>query len=210
MSLNLRWQESWNILIFFRSKSVSSKNWKKMILTGVWNSLKLWWNNKYIIPNFVYRIVFIDEAIFRIDWEVNRQNCPYWSDEYPSWTRETHTQYHTRINVWPGNLNDTLLDPYIIDGNVTADKFFTMFRNQIIPAIRPKVGDNFEHTSMVKQHHIMGDKCPNIWSSCLMNPARKIWDRLTVPHLNIFCGVTWKVECSWPTSEILIKCDEEF
>ncbi|EZA51525.1 hypothetical protein X777_09814 [Ooceraea biroi] len=53
-------------------------------------------------PNFLYQIVFTDEASFTLTGEVNNQNFRLWSDENPNWMRETHTQYPQKVNVWCG------------------------------------------------------------------------------------------------------------
>ncbi|EZA51570.1 hypothetical protein X777_09737 [Ooceraea biroi] len=43
-------------------------------------------------PNFLYKIVFTDEATFTLTGEVN-QNFRLWSDENPNWLREINTHY---------------------------------------------------------------------------------------------------------------------
>ena len=60
---------------------------------------------------------------------------------------ESHTQYPQKINVWAGILNDTLIGPFFIDGNLNALAYEELLRNQIVPRIREITGDNF----------------PNIW-----------------------------------------------
>lgn len=74
--------------------------------------------------------------------EVNRHNCRYWSDSNPHWISES-TQYPQKLNVWAGLLNDTLIGPFFIDGDLTAVKYEAMLRDQIVPRIREVSGDNF-------------------------------------------------------------------
>lgn len=95
-------------------------------------------------PNFLYNIVFSDEATFQLNGEVNRHNCRYWSDTNPFWMLESHTQYPQKVNVWAGILNDTLIGPFFIEGNLTAARYEELLRNEIVPRIREVAGDNFD------------------------------------------------------------------
>ncbi|KYN17352.1 hypothetical protein ALC57_10328, partial [Trachymyrmex cornetzi] len=67
-------------------------------------------------------------------------------DNNSHWMLEDHTQYPQKLNVWAGMLNNTLIDPFFIDGNLNSAKYEDMLRNEIVPAIRRIVGDNFAHT----------------------------------------------------------------
>ena len=58
---------------------------------------------------------------------------------------ESHTQYPQKINVWAGILNDTLIGPFFIDGNLNARAYEELLRNQIVPRIREITGDNFQN-----------------------------------------------------------------
>jgi len=89
-------------------------------------------------PNFLSNIVFSDEATFQINGNVNRHNCRFWSDANPHWTQ--------KLNVWAGILNNAVIGPFFIDGNLTAAKYEDMLRHEIVPAIQAIVGDNFEDT----------------------------------------------------------------
>lgn len=97
-------------------------------------------------PNFPSNIVFSDEATFQLDSSVNRQNCRYWAVENPHWAREAKSQYPQKLNVWAGILNNRIIGPFFIDGNLNAEKYETMLRNQIVPAIREIAGEDFNNT----------------------------------------------------------------
>ena len=58
---------------------------------------------------------------------------------------ESHTQYPQKINVCAGILNDTLIGPFFIDGNLNARAYEELLRNQIVPRIREITGDNFQN-----------------------------------------------------------------
>lgn len=96
--------------------------------------------------NFFYNIVFSDECTFTLNSEVNRHNYRYWSDTNPRWMQEFRIQYPQKVNVWAGILNNSIVGPFFIDGDLNAAKYLDMLRNQIIPRIREIAGDNFEQT----------------------------------------------------------------
>jgi len=89
-------------------------------------------------------IVFSDEATFELTGNVNRHNCRYWSDVNPHWKRDNHTQYPQKLNVWAGILNDRPVGPFFIEGNLTAQVYTVMLREQIVPAIRDIAGGNMD------------------------------------------------------------------
>ena len=80
-------------------------------------------------PLFLYNTVFSDGATFTLKGENNRQNCRYWSDTNSDWMLESHIQYPKKINVWAGILNDTLMGPFFIDGNLNARAYEQLLRN---------------------------------------------------------------------------------
>jgi len=95
-------------------------------------------------PTF-FSIVFSAEAAFELNGSVNRHNCRFWFDNNLHWMLEAHTQNSQKLNDWADMLNNTLIDPFFIDGNLNAAKYKDMLRNEL-PAIRRIVGDNFAHT----------------------------------------------------------------
>lgn len=97
--------------------------------------------------NFLNRILFSDEATFELTGNVNRHNFRFWSDNNPRWMSDTRsTQYPQKLNVWAGIINNRIVGPFFIDGNLTAVKYEDMLRNRIIPAIQAIVGDDFHQT----------------------------------------------------------------
>ncbi|XP_024869057.1 uncharacterized protein LOC112452865, partial [Temnothorax curvispinosus] len=89
---------------------------------------------------FLDNIIFSDEASFELNGTVNRQNCRYWSDENPHWMRDLHTQYPQKLNVWAGFCERGIIGPFFIEGNLNANTYLQLLRNQIVPAI-----DNLFH-----------------------------------------------------------------
>ncbi|XP_032670957.1 uncharacterized protein LOC116844012 isoform X1 [Odontomachus brunneus] len=74
--------------------------------------------------NLLNRILFSDEATFELNGNVNRHNFRFWSDNNPRWMSDTrNTQYPEKLNVWAGIINNRIVGPFFIDGNLTAVKW---------------------------------------------------------------------------------------
>lgn len=56
---------------------------------------------------------------------------------------KSHIQYPQKLNIWAGILNDVLIGPFFIDGDLTAEKYEVMLRDQILPTIRQVASENF-------------------------------------------------------------------
>lgn len=97
-------------------------------------------------PQFLRNIVFSDEATFQLNGDVNRHNCRYWSDTNPHWIEENHTQYPQKLNVWAGIVDDAIIGPFFINGNLNAQTYEQLLRTEIVPAIRALKGDDFIDT----------------------------------------------------------------
>ncbi|EFN69413.1 hypothetical protein EAG_15649, partial [Camponotus floridanus] len=77
--------------------------------------------------NLHKKIVFSDEATFEITGSVNKHNCRYWS-ENPLWIHEKHTQHRDKVNVWAGIINNQIIGPFFIDGNLNGLMYEEMLR----------------------------------------------------------------------------------
>jgi len=99
-------------------------------------------------PNFHFNIVLSDEATFELNDTLNRHNCRYWDNVNPYWKREDNTQYSVKLNVWAGILNDQIIGPFFIEGNLHSEKYEDMLHKflKIVPRIMEITGQNFEHT----------------------------------------------------------------
>lgn len=94
---------------------------------------------------FLDNIIFSDEASFELNSTVNRQNCRYWSDENPHWMRDLHTQYPQKLNVWAGFYERGITGPFFIEGNLNANIYLDLLRNQILPAINNLFDGNIQN-----------------------------------------------------------------
>jgi hypothetical protein len=83
---------------------------------------------------FVKKIVWSDEAQFRLNGTVNRHNCVYWAPGNP----HIHVDKAVNLpglNVWCGLSTRGLIGPFFFEGTVTGLAYLNMLRTSILPAI---------------------------------------------------------------------------
>lgn len=94
-------------------------------------------------PMTFFWTCFSDEAKFELDGNVNRHNSRYWSDANPHWMRDSHTQWKQKINVWAGIFRHQIVGPFFFDENLTAERYLRLLQEEIVPALRGIVGNQF-------------------------------------------------------------------
>lgn len=87
-------------------------------------------------PDFLKRVCFSDESTFHLTGYVNRHNCRYWCEDNPHEYREAHSQRPKKRNVWAGILDNEVIGPFFIDGNLDGPKYILLLHHQIVPAMR--------------------------------------------------------------------------
>lgn len=110
--------------------------------------------------DIVQNIIFTDEATFTLSGEVNRQNCRYWAKENPHWSRETHTQYPQKINVWCGIVRDIILGPYFFERTLTGEIYLIFLQNEVIPSITARFPDYDDLTQFQRALFYQQDGAP--------------------------------------------------
>lgn len=85
---------------------------------------------------FIRNILFTDESSFSLHGRHNPSVTRYWSRENKHLSLPLRTQYPQKVNVWAGILGDSIIGPFFIDGNLTAQKYLNLLRDEIIPAVR--------------------------------------------------------------------------
>jgi len=93
-------------------------------------------------PLFLDNIVFSNEATFELTGNVNRHNCKYWSDINSHWMRKN--QHSQKVNVWGGIFRGRPIGPFFIEGNLTAQMYKAMLREQITSAIQKLASQNLD------------------------------------------------------------------
>lgn len=80
---------------------------------------------------FLFQILWTDEATFNSDGRVNRHNMHYWSAENPHWLREVQHQGRWSLNVWCGILGGRIIGPYFFEESLNGNVFLDFLVNQL-------------------------------------------------------------------------------
>jgi transposase len=80
------------------------------------------------------RILWTDEAIFKLSGHVNRHNWVYYAVENPH-VIITQEMNSPGITVWARIWVGGVIGLFFFDGNVTADSYLEMLQKDIVPAI---------------------------------------------------------------------------
>ena len=86
-------------------------------------------------PDIIHRVMWSDEAIFRLNGHINRHNSIYWATENPNVTWE-HTMQAEGLTVWAYIWSEGVIGPYFFDGTVTAQSYLTMLHDYFYPIYR--------------------------------------------------------------------------
>lgn len=80
---------------------------------------------------FIRNILFTDEATFTRNGMTNIHNTHIWAEENPKAIVETHHQVNFKVNVWAGVVDNFLLGPVILPGNLTGHSFLLFLQNTL-------------------------------------------------------------------------------
>jgi hypothetical protein len=83
-------------------------------------------------PDLICRIIWSDEAIFRLNGHVNRHNSIYWATENPNVTWE-HSMQAEGLTVWAGIWSQGVIGPYFFDNTVTGQSYLAMLNDYFYP-----------------------------------------------------------------------------
>ena len=84
---------------------------------------------------FMTKILWSDEAQFKLNETVNRHNCVYWTPE----NSHVHVGKAVNlpwVNIWCGMSARGLIGPFFFEGTVTGEAYLKMLRPSILPAVR--------------------------------------------------------------------------
>lgn len=122
--------------------------------------------------DFLRSICFTDECTFTLNNEPNTQNTRYWAQENPRLVFETRTQFPQKINIWAGILNNNIIGPYEIIGNLNSNSYLNLLINQIGPALEEVAYENqeiwFQHDGCPAHYGLqvreyLNNNFPNCW-----------------------------------------------
>lgn len=80
---------------------------------------------------FQRNILWSDESTFKSNAEVNTWNCRYWSEENPHWLREIDNQRIWKVNVWCGIIDNQIVGPIFIEGNLNRFKYVRLLQEEL-------------------------------------------------------------------------------
>lgn len=115
-------------------------------------------------PEILDRILWTDEANFKLSGHVNRHNCVYWN------TTNQHVVIGRQINqpgltVWGGISSDGLIGPIFFDTTVNGEIYLNLLRT-IIPTLKQRCDFN--------EMYFMQDGAPPHYAS----PVRTFLDQI--------------------------------
>jgi hypothetical protein len=91
-------------------------------------------------PDIIHRVMWSDEAIFRLNGHINRHNSIYWATENPNVTWE-QTMQAEGLTVWACIWSEGVIGPYFFDDTVTAQSYLTMLHDYFYPVYRDLSGN---------------------------------------------------------------------
>ena len=83
------------------------------------------------------KIVWSDEASFKLSGHVNRHNCVYWASENPHLIMERQNK-EPGVTVWGGISSGGVIGPIFFDGAVNGENYLEMLNNVVLPYLRQR------------------------------------------------------------------------
>ncbi|RCN50166.1 transposase [Ancylostoma caninum] len=114
----------------------------------------------------IARILWSDEAIFKLNGHVNRQNVVYWSDANPQQVIERRPN-SPGVTVWAGIWSGGVLGPFFFEGTVTSDSYLEMIKRKVISYVKAKNlvfmhdGAPAHYSAPVRNY--LNENVPNLW-----------------------------------------------
>jgi hypothetical protein len=88
------------------------------------------------------RIIWSDEAIFKLNGHINKHNCIYWADTNPHVTI-TQEMNLPGVMVWCGMWSNGIIGPFFFDTNVNAHSYLNLLQEKFWPEIEQR--DTAQH-----------------------------------------------------------------
>ena len=100
-----------------------------------------WYLNKFTEDAaFPEKIVWSDEATFKLNGSVNRHNCTYWALENPHFTMEHHLNL-PGVTVWCGMSALGIIGPFFFYQTVSVPVYSNLLMENVGPQIEEMFGD---------------------------------------------------------------------
>lgn len=105
-------------------------------------------------PSILDKIIWTDEAIFKLNGRVNRHNCVYWADRNPHEILEREMNL-PGVLVWGGLSSSGLIGPFFFEGTVNATSYEALLETKVWPVLsrRPDVNELMFHQDGAPAHY---------------------------------------------------------
>ena len=94
-------------------------------------------------PGFPHKIVWSDEASFKLNGSINRHNCTYWGPVNPQVTLEHHVNL-PGVTEWCGISALGIIAPFFRNGTVTGESYLNLLQEFVGPQFSEMFGDDDE------------------------------------------------------------------
>ena len=95
-----------------------------------------WYQAKCVEDNqFPKKIVWSDEATFKLNGSINRHNCTYWAADNPHVTVEHHVNL-PGITVWCGLSAFGLIGPFFFDDTMNGANYLNLLQEYAMPRMQ--------------------------------------------------------------------------
>lgn len=98
--------------------------------------------------DFQNRVLWTDEASFKLNGRVNRHNCVYWSDVNPHEVLQEELNV-PGITVWAGIWSGGIVGPYFFNDTVRGDSYLEMLQDTVFPELQNN--PLYENTNLIWQ-----------------------------------------------------------
>ncbi|CAF3328987.1 unnamed protein product [Rotaria sp. Silwood2] len=82
--------------------------------------------------DLIYRVIWSDEAVFKLNGHINRHNSVYWATQNPNVTIDQTMQAEGLI-VWAGIWSQGVIGPYFFEDTVTNQSYIKMLNDHFYP-----------------------------------------------------------------------------
>ncbi|KAJ8958701.1 hypothetical protein NQ318_016428, partial [Aromia moschata] len=99
--------------------------------------------NELVEDDFDRRILFCEQMMQMFYFRMNL-HLHFTAIENSHWMRELHTQIPEKVNVWAGIIEENIIGPFFIDGNLNEETYLTLLQNNILRYCQDAGGMHFE------------------------------------------------------------------
>lgn len=118
-------------------------------------------------PTSIDRIIWSDEATFKLNGHINKHNCVFWN------TENLHHILQKDVNlpgvvVWCAISSNGIIGPYFHDGNVNGQSYLHMLQNWFMPRFPEEEGLIFQQDGAPPHYALtvrqwLNDTFPGAW-----------------------------------------------